>query len=115
MTRRRKRQTPEQIVRKLRDVDAILSAGKDQAAVLHALEVSQATLHRERNQSGRVKSDEAKRLKQRKEENRRLQEIVAEKKLDHWMLRQMNPQSGDAVSQADQGSRSAFLVGAGQQ
>ena len=38
-TRRRKRHTPEQIVRKLRDADAMLNAGKDEAAVLQTLEV----------------------------------------------------------------------------
>ena len=43
MTRRRKRHSPEQIVRKLRDADAMLNAGKDLAAVLQALEVSEST------------------------------------------------------------------------
>jgi hypothetical protein len=32
-TKRRKRHTPEQIVRKLRDADTMLNAGKDLAAV----------------------------------------------------------------------------------
>ena len=41
--KRRKRHSPEQIVRKLRDADAMLNAGKDVAAVLQALEVSEAT------------------------------------------------------------------------
>ena len=35
--KRRKRHGPEQIVRKLRDADAMLNAGKDVAAVLQAL------------------------------------------------------------------------------
>jgi hypothetical protein len=42
-TKRRKRHSPEQIVQKLRDADAMLNAGKDRAAVLQALEVSEAT------------------------------------------------------------------------
>jgi hypothetical protein len=46
MTRRRKRHNPEQIVRKLRDAEAMLNAGKDEAAVLQALEVSQSTFDR---------------------------------------------------------------------
>jgi putative transposase len=41
--KRGKRHSPEQIVRKLRDADAMLSAGKDQAAVFQALEVSEST------------------------------------------------------------------------
>ena len=35
---RRKRHTPEQIVRKLRDADAMLNAGKDEAAVCQDVE-----------------------------------------------------------------------------
>jgi putative transposase len=41
--KRRKRHGPEQIVRKLRDADAMLNAGKDVAEVLQALEVSDET------------------------------------------------------------------------
>ena len=46
-TRRRKRHSPEQIVRKLRDADAMLNAGKDLAAVLQALKLVQPTQLRE--------------------------------------------------------------------
>lgn len=84
---RRKRHSPEQIVKKLRDADAMLSAGRDLAAVLQALEVSEQTYHRWRKQYGGMKSEEAKRLKQLEEENRRLKQIVAEKELDIQMLR----------------------------
>ena len=41
--KRRKRHGPEEIVRKLRDADAMLSSGKEVAAVLQSLEVSEAT------------------------------------------------------------------------
>lgn len=88
-TRRRKRHTPEQIVKKLRDADAMLNAGKDLATVLQALEISEATYHRWRNQYGGMKSEEAKRLKQLEEENKRLKEIVAEKELDIRMLKHL--------------------------
>ena len=43
MTKKRKRHTPEQIVKKLRDAEAMKNAGKDPAAVLQALGVSEAT------------------------------------------------------------------------
>jgi hypothetical protein len=86
-TRRRKRHSPEQIVRKLRDADAMLNAGKDLAAVLQALEVSEATYLRWRNQYGGMKAEEARRLKELEEENKRLKEIVAEKELDIRMLK----------------------------
>jgi transposase len=87
MSKRRKRHTPEQIVRKLRDADAMLNVGKDQAAVLQALEVSEATYLRWRNRYGGMKAEEAKRLKQLEDENKRLKEIVAEKELDIKMLK----------------------------
>ena len=86
-TKRRKRHGPEQMVRKLRDADAMLNAGKDVAAVLQALEVSEATYLRWRNQYGGMKAEEAKRLKELENENKRLKEIVAELTLDNRMLK----------------------------
>jgi putative transposase len=85
--KRRKRHSPEQVVRKLRDADAMLNSGKELAAVLQSLEISEATYHRWRNQYGGMKAEEAKRLKQLEEENKRLKEIVAEQQLDIKMLK----------------------------
>ena len=50
-------------MRKLRDADAMLNAGKDLAAVLQALEVSESTYARWRSQYGGMKAEEAVRLK----------------------------------------------------
>lgn len=88
-TKRRKRHSPEQIVRKLRDADAMLNAGQELAAVLQALEVSEATFHRWRAQYGGMKAEEAVRLKRLAEENQRLKELVAEKELDIKMLKHL--------------------------
>ena len=87
---RRKRHNPEQIVRKLRDADAMLNAGKDLAAVLQALEVSEATYGRWRAQYGGMKAEEAVRLKRLEEENQKLKEVVAELTLDNRMLKYLN-------------------------
>jgi transposase-like protein len=81
-TKRRRRHSPEQIVKKLRDADAMLNAGKDVAAVLQSLEVSESTLDRWRKQYGGMKSEEAVRLKKLEAENKQLKELVAEKELD---------------------------------
>ena len=89
-TKRRKRHTPEQIVKKLRDADAMLNAGQELAVVLQALEVSESTYERWRKQYGGMKSEEAKRLKELEEENKRLKEIVAEQQLDIKMLKHVN-------------------------
>ncbi len=45
-TKRRRRHSPDQIVKKLRDADAMLNTGQDLASVLQALEVSESTLDR---------------------------------------------------------------------
>lgn len=88
--RRRKRHSPKQIVKNLRDADAMLTAGRDLAVVLQALEVSEATYHRWQHQYSGMKSEEAKRLKQFEDENRHLKEIVAEQQLDIKMLKHIS-------------------------
>jgi putative transposase len=89
MSKKRKRHSAEEVVKKLRDADAMLAAGKDLAAVLQTLEVSEATLARWRNQYGGMKSEEAKRLKQLEEENSRLKKLVADLSLDIAMLKEV--------------------------
>jgi len=79
---RRRRHTPEQIIRKLREADRLLAEGADLAAVVRHLEVSEATYHRWWNQYGGLKAADAKRLKELERENRRLKKIVAEKELE---------------------------------
>jgi transposase-like protein len=86
-TNRRKRHGPEQIVRKLRDADAMLNSGKELSAVLQALEVSESTLERWRLQYGGMKSEEAIRLKKLEDENKRPKEAVADLMLDNRMLK----------------------------
>ena len=90
MKKRTKRHNPEQIVKKLRDADAMLNAGKDMAVVLQTLEVSESTYLRWRNQYGGMKSEEAKRLKKLDEENKRLKQIVADQALDIQMLKHIS-------------------------
>jgi transposase-like protein len=85
--KRRKRHSPEQIVKKLRDADAMLASGKDVAAVLQALEVSESTLERWRMQYGGMKAEEAVRLKKLEDENKRLKQLVADLSLDNQALK----------------------------
>ncbi len=65
----RRRHTPEQIIRKLREADRMLAEGKDLAEVARHLEVSEQTYHRWRNQFGGMKADDAKRLRELEREN----------------------------------------------
>src|SRR6059058_4386138 len=64
MGRARRRHTPEQIIRKLREADRLLGEGQEVAVVAKQLEVSEQTLHRWRLQYGGLKADDAKRLKE---------------------------------------------------
>jgi len=86
---KRKRHTPEQIIRKLREAEARLAGGATTADVARELGVSETTFHRWRAQYGGMKADEAKRLKELERENARLKKIVAEQALDLDMLREV--------------------------
>jgi transposase-like protein len=89
MSRGRRRHSAEQIIGKLRDADAMLAGGKTIGEVCQALEVSEQTFHRWRNQYGGMKAEEAKRLKKLEEENRRLKKLLAEAELDKAILREV--------------------------
>jgi putative transposase len=79
---KRRRHTPEQIIRKLREAEKMLGEGKTTAEAAKALGVSEQTFHRWRNQYGGMKADDVKRLRQLEKENRELKQIVADKELD---------------------------------
>ena len=88
-TMKRRWHTPEQVVRKLRTADGLLAEGKDVAEVARALEVSEQTYHRWRNQYGGMKADDAKRLKELERENGRLKRLLADAELDKLMLKEL--------------------------
>lgn len=79
---KRRRHTPEQIIRKLREAERMLAEGKQVPEVAKALEISEQTFHRWRNQYGGMKADDVKRLKELEKENRQLKQIVADQALD---------------------------------
>lgn len=90
MATRRRRHTPEQIIRKLREGDMRLGQGVELPEVLKHLEITEATWYRWRNQYGGMTSDDAKRLKELERENARLKKMVAEQALDIDMLKELN-------------------------
>ncbi len=83
-----KRHMPEQIIRKLREADGMIAAGKTIGQVVQALEISEQTFHRWRNQYGGMKAQEMKRLKELEQENRRLKKLVADLALDKDILKE---------------------------
>ncbi len=86
----RRRHTPEQIIRKLREADRLLAEGAAVDDVARQLEVSEQTYHRWRNQFGGMKADDAKRLRELERENARLKRIVADQALDIDALREIS-------------------------
>jgi len=86
---KRRRHTPEQIVRKLREAERMQAEGADIATVAKHLEISEQTFHRWRNQYGGMKADDAKRLKELEKENARLKHMVADQALDIVALKEV--------------------------
>jgi putative transposase len=87
---KRRRHTPEQIIRKLAEGEKLLGEDKDLEEVVRHLEITESTWHRWRNQYGGMKVDDAKRLKELERENSRLKKIVADQALDIDMLKELN-------------------------
>ena len=86
---KRRRHTPEQVIRKLREGDRLLGEGKTIPEVARALEVSENTYHRWQRQFGGMKADDAKRLKELERENARLKRIVADQVLENEALKEV--------------------------
>jgi putative transposase len=86
----RRRHTPEQVVRKLREADRLLGEGIELPEVVKQLEVSEQTYYRWRNQFGGMKADDVKRLKELEAENARLKRIVADQVLENQALREVS-------------------------
>jgi putative transposase len=86
----KKRHTPEQIVRMLRQAEAKLAAGSSVPETARELGISEATFHRWKARYGAMSSQEAKRLKELESENARLKKLLAEKELDIDMLKEVS-------------------------
>lgn len=90
MTKRRRRHTPEQIIRKLAEGEKLLAEGQPLEDVARHLEITESTWFRWRSQYGGLKADDAKELRDLRKENTRLKKIVADLTLDNDMLKELN-------------------------
>ncbi len=84
----RKRHTPEQIIRKLREAEVALAQGQTIAEVARKLSITEQTYYRWRKEFGGVRLDQAKRLKELERENSRLKKLLAEQALDNAILKE---------------------------
>ena len=77
----RKRHTPEQIIRKLREAEVELAKGLTTADVVLKFEITEQTYYRRRKGYGGLRFDQAKRLKELEKENARQKKLVADQAL----------------------------------
>jgi transposase-like protein len=84
----RKRHTPEQIIRKLREAEIELAKGRTTVDVVRQLGITEQTYYRWRKEYGGLRLDQAKRLKELEKENLRLKKLLAEQTLDNAILKE---------------------------
>jgi transposase-like protein len=85
---KRKFHTPEQIVKKLREADAVVASGSTIEQVCKQLGISDATYYNWRKQYGQMKLDQVKQFKALQKENTRLKKLVADQALDNTILKE---------------------------
>ncbi len=86
---KKRRHTPEQVIRKLAEGDKMLNRGEGLAEVCRPLEISESTWHRWKAHNGGMNANDAKRLKELATENGRHKRIVADLTLDVEMLKEV--------------------------
>jgi len=84
----RKAYSPEQIIKKLREAEIMLSQGATLAVVWKKIGVSDCTYYRWRKEYGGMRVEQAKRLQELEKENSRLKRLVADISLDNAILKE---------------------------
>lgn len=82
-----KKYKPEQIVTLLRQIEVEIANGKTTPQACREAESTAQTYYRWRKEFGRLKLDQAKRLKELERENAKLKRLVAELSLEKQILR----------------------------
>ncbi len=86
---RKRRYSTEQIIRKLREADVLLSQGKTAEEIAKLLEISKQTYYRWRKEYGGLNMTQAKKLKELEKENARLKTLVADLSLDNAIIKEV--------------------------
>jgi transposase-like protein len=74
----KRRYSTEQIIRKLREADVLLSQNRTAEEIARVLEISKQTYYRWRKEYGGLNMSQAKKLKELEKENARLKTLVAD-------------------------------------
>jgi transposase-like protein len=84
---KRKRHTPEEIVKQLRRAEVLLGEGRTVADVCKRLGVTEVTYYRWKKEFDGATRDHVKRLKEPEKENSQLKRVVAEQAVDIPVLK----------------------------
>jgi transposase-like protein len=84
----RKHYTPEQIIRKLREAEVMISQGMTTGRAVKQIGVAEQTYYKWRREYGGMRVDQAKRLKHLEKQNLQLKRLVADKELDLQVLKE---------------------------
>ena len=85
---KKKRHTPEQIIKKVRAIELMVGQGRTAAEASKVESISEQTYSRWRKEYGGLRFDQAKRLKALEHENTRLKKLVADQALDNAILKE---------------------------
>lgn len=86
---KRRRRSPDQIIRTLAEGQKLLAGGMTVEEVCRQFQIAESTWARWLNQYGGMKANDAKRLKELEVENKRLKQLLAEAELDKAMLKHL--------------------------
>jgi putative transposase len=82
--------TAEQIIKKLREAEVLLSRGEKVEQVIRKLGVSDVTYYRWRKEYGGMQVEQARKYKDLEKENARLKKLVADLSLDNAILKEVS-------------------------
>ena len=82
--------TAEQIIKKLREAEVLLSKGEKVEQVIRKIGVSDVTYYRWRKEYGGMKVEQARKFKDLEKENSRLKKLVADLSLDNAILKEVS-------------------------
>ena len=89
IVRKFSKHTPEQIVVKLEKAEALRGEGMSTAQACRVLGISEATLCRWRQRYGSMNRREAKELRELREQNARLKQLLGQAELEKAALREL--------------------------
>jgi len=94
----------EEIVTKMRQVEILISQGRNMMDAIRQVGISEVTYHRWRRQFGGFNNEHVKRLKDLEWENARLRKMVSDLTLDRLILQEVRAQLGVSSSVRRSGS-----------